>query len=236
MWVYAVFLYGTLALCALGVGASIRRYDMVPREPLRCVLSAIVVGALLMWIAGRLQVWIVVRTCEAGGEYPSNMLFAGMAATTEEIAKLLTVTFIALVFRPNFEETSDGVLYGGFAGLGAALLESVYTVGVPQGLTLLPLEEPVRLAGHLIMGSITGSGMGLFAVRNRKCLITIPLCLAMGALLHFLWDIVAFETADYVRDNGKTLWSQNVASMGLMIAGMLLFRFVVWRSGVRLPS
>lgn len=236
MWVYATFLYGTLALCALGIGASIRRYDMVPREPIRCVLTAIALGAALMWLAGKFQVWLVLKISASTGEYPSNLIFAALAAGSEECAKLLCVGVIALVFRSNFEETSDGLVYGGFAGLGAAILESMYNVGVPEGLTLLPLEEPVRLAGHLIMGAVTGSGMGLLAVRDKRFWLTVPVCLFLGFQLHFLWDIVAFETADFVRDTGKTLWSQNVAAMGLMVAGMVLFRVLAWRVGCRLPG
>jgi RsiW-degrading membrane proteinase PrsW (M82 family) len=236
VWLHAIFLYGTLAMCAVGIGAAMRRYDVFPREPWYSVLSAIVLGAGFMWLAGRAQVWAVMRMTMAGEEYPSNVEFAALAAGTEEVGKLIAVAMIAGIFRRHFEETSDGVVYGGFAGLGAAVLESVYNVGVPQGLQLLPLEEPVRLAGHLIMGSVTGAGMGLLAVRRRLCVVTIPCCLGLGFLLHFLWDIVAFETADYVQEHGKPLWSQHVAAMGVMVGGMLLFRAAAWRAGARLPS
>ncbi|MFZ4573392.1 MAG: PrsW family glutamic-type intramembrane protease [Phycisphaerales bacterium] len=236
MWIHATFLYATLALCALGIAAAMRRYDVFPREPWYSILGAVLVGALLMWIAGRCQVWAVMRIFDRTGEYPSNAVFAALAAGTEELGKLLAVGFVAVCFRKVFEETSDGVVYGGFAGLGAAILESVYNVGVPMEFQVLPLEEPVRLAGHLIMGAVTGSGMGMFAVRKRKCLLTIPAGLFLGFLLHFLWDVVAFETADYVRDHGQPLWSQNVASMGVMVCGMVLFRVAAWRAGARLPS
>lgn len=226
----------TLAVCAVGIGAAMRRYDVVPREPWYSILTAMVLGAGLMWVAGRIQVQISHRLFERTGEFPSNVMFAFLAASTEELSKLASVWVIALAFRRAFNETSDGVVYGAFAGLGAAILESVYVVHVPMGFRLLPLEEPVRLAGHLIMGAITGAGVGLFAVRRRTWMIYTPISLFLGFLLHFLWDVLAFETADFVQIHGKTMWSQNIAAMGLMISGMLMFRLVAWRAGVRLPG
>jgi RsiW-degrading membrane proteinase PrsW (M82 family) len=236
MLLHAIFLYATLAMCAVGIGAAVRRYDLVPREPWYSILTALVVGAALMWIAGRVQVQISQRIYARSGEFPSNVMFAFLAASTEETAKLATVWVIALAFRKVFNETSDGVVYGAFAGLGAAILESVYVVDVPMGFQLLPLEEPVRLAGHIIMGAISGAGVGPFGVKRSAWMVFTPISFFLGFLLHFLWDILAFETADFVQAHGKTMWSQNIAAMGLMITGMLMFRLIAWRAGVRLHA
>jgi RsiW-degrading membrane proteinase PrsW (M82 family) len=233
---HALIIYGTLALCAIGVVAALRRYDMSPREPWSAVLTTVAIGAGMMWLAMFVQHSKTFNVVEWLDSPHANVRFAFAAALTEELAKLFAVGFVAVLFRKHFEEVSDGVVYGGLAGLGAAVFESVHVLGMPRGSILLPIEEPVRLAGHLIMGSISCAGLGLVAVRSRAGWWGVPVCFLLGFGLHFLWDVVAFETADQIRDSGKALWSQHVAAAGLMITGMVLFRVILLRGGVRIKG
>ena len=231
---HAIVIYGTLALCAVGVVAALRRYDMSPREPWSAVIFAVFAGAGFMFAAMRAQETAIFHSPELLGEGQSNVAFALLAAIAEEGAKLIAVCVVAVCFRRTFEESSDGVVYGGLAGLGAALCESVHVLGLPRGSVLLPLEEPIRLAGHLIMGAISCAGMGFLAVRRRGAWWGVPLCFALGIGLHFLWDVVSYETADQFRETGKVLWSQHVAAACLMVTGMVMFRAVLLRGGVRI--
>jgi RsiW-degrading membrane proteinase PrsW (M82 family) len=231
---HALVIYCTLALCAVGVVAALRRYDMSPREPWHAVIGTVLIGAGLMWLAMFVQQSKVMNPVEWLDSPHENVRFAFAAALTEEMAKLLTVGIAAVLFRRHFDEMSDGVVYGGLAGLGAAIFESVHVLGMPRGSIMLPIEEPVRLAGHLIMGAIGCAGLGYLAVRSRCAYWGVPLCFLLGCGLHFLWDIVAFETADQLLETGEVSWSQHVAAAGLMVTGMVLFRVILLRGGVRI--
>lgn len=230
---HAIVIYGTLALCAVGVVAALRRYDMSPREPWHAVIFAIIVGCAMMLGAMRAQDAVIFKAPDILADSHSNVRFAFVAASVEELAKLFSVGIVALCFRKYFEEESDGVVYGGLVGLGAALCESVHVLGLPRGSILLPIEEPIRIAGHLIMGSISCSGLGFWAVGRRGWWWGIPLCFTLGSGLHFLWDVVAYETADQFKETGRVLWSQHVAAAGLMVTGMVMFRAILLRVGVR---
>lgn len=236
MILYGLILYGTLFLCGFGILAGIRRYDVLPREPWFTMLTALFAGAGLMHLAGRIQVWIVIKLYSSTLDYPSDVTFAFLAGSVEEAAKFAAVILVALIFRRWWDEYSDGLVYGAMAGLGAAIEESVHMIGFPDTLQFLPLAEPVRLAGHLIMGAISCAGLGLWAAKDKRAWWGVPFCFFLGFGLHFLWDVVAFETSDHVLKFGKPQWSHNIAAIGLMLIGMLVFRYMAWKAGVREPS
>src|SRR5690606_3183208 len=100
------------------------------------------------------------------------------AAVTEELAKLAVVWAIALLWRRQFNDPMDGLIYGSFAGLGCAIEESVGLHGWPTGAALLPLQEPIRLLGHLVMGGIGGFAVGLWRIRFAPWPVAVAACWA----------------------------------------------------------
>jgi len=227
MWLYGAFLYGTLLLCAVVTCITLRRYDLRPTEPLKTVAFAIILGAGLMW-ASRAGQDAVVRAL-ISEERPDlgNLAYAGIAGVLEESAKLLTVIALCGLFRRHFEEHSDGVYYGALAGLGSAILESFLVLGWPSSLEFLPTQEPVRIAGHLVMGSITCAGLGLFAVGDRRWMWAVPLFFVLGCVLHMLWDWAAFEAADSFRGEGVLRWYHTGSSILIMLTGLFGFKALV---------
>lgn len=220
-----ILLYATLGVCALCIAWVVVRYDLYEREPWFMVLAAIGLGALGMWLAYHGQLALILATNRAGW-LVSDPLLALFAGTTEEIAKLAAVGAIALLSRRHFNEPLDGLVYGSFAGLGAAIEESVAVLSNIPDLALLPAQEPVRLAGHLVMGGIGGFGMGLITCDARRATAGIAASLATAIALHTAWDIAAFAAASQPDTPSLRAWHTPVAML-LMLGGMVIYRYLV---------
>lgn len=219
-----VLLYLTLAACGVVIAAVAIRYDLYEREPWALLAAAMAGGAVLMWAVGQGQV-AVLRAAYLSDAPLSDTKFALMAGFSEETAKLGVVLLVALVTRRHFNDPLDGLVYGSFAGLGAALEESVAVLRNMPGQRFLPPQEPIRLAGHLVMGGISGFGAGVLVMRRRWVAAgAIALSLLAAALLHTLWDVVAFDAADYYAVNHRLKGWHTASPMALMLGGMILYR------------
>lgn len=231
MLLATTLLYLTLAACGLGLGLMVFKYDLHRTEPWWLLITAVVLGAGLMEAAGFAQTCAVkqlIRDAQAFTDtFASNTVLALLAAVTEEAAKFLTVLLIALCCRRHFDEPVDGLIYGAFAGLGAATAESIATLGFGHDSPFLPAQEPIRLAGHLVMGGIGGFGIGLITNRSRHRYLAIPGCLLLAILIHTLWDIIAFDAADVMLVHNNLRTWHTVLPIILMVAGMLCFRWLI---------
>ena len=204
-------LYFVLGLCALLAALLVYRYDLYEREP----WYMIVLGALGMRLVGAIELVSLVLV-------DSHVAVAALAALHEEAARLVIVIAIALVFRSQFNDPMDGIVYGSMVGLGMALEESFYLLGLLEApdVLLLPVEL-VRLLGHLVMAGIVGIGLARTRVPGWPS--QLVRCLVAAFLLHFLWDWIALDAAD-----AASLTSlQTVASIALMLFGMLFYGSLV---------
>jgi len=210
-------LYVVLGLCTLLAVLLVYRYDLYEREPWYMIVLAIVLGALGMRLVGAIELVSLVLV-------DSYVAAAALAALHEEAARVLMVIAIALVFRSQFNDPMDGIVYGSMVGLGMALEESFYLLGLLEtpDVLLLPVEI-VRLFGHLIMAGIAGFGIGLARTRVPGWPSQLVRCLVVAFLLHFLWDWIALETADGVSPTSL----QTVASIALILFGMLFYGSLV---------
>lgn len=226
----AIFLYATLGASAALIGWLVVRYDLYEREPIGLLGIATGLGAAAMFGVGQLQL-AVIRACHGAGERLGNVELALLAGTSEELAKLAVVALAAVWFRRAFNEPIDGLIYGSFAGLGAAVEESIAVLSDAMPLAVLPAQEPVRLAGHLVMGGIGGFGVGFAAVGARRAILGAAACLVGAMALHTLWDIVAFGAADAYRAAGRTHPWHTAAAIALMLGGMVVYRSMVTMGG-----
>lgn len=231
MLIATLWVYVSLACCATALGLLVRKYDLYLREPLPLILLAVVLGAGTMWLATHAQI-LVIHKMAAARLLTSDGFLALLAGSTEEAGKLAVVVCFAVVLRRWFNEPLDGIVYGSFAGMGAALIESIWVMSGEQP-TILPPQEPVRLAGHVIMGGIGGFGMGLLTMRTRYALLAISLSLAGAILLHTLWDMVAFSAANHYQQTATVRPAHSAAAIVLMFSGMIVYRSLVGR-GARL--
>lgn len=209
-------LYVVLGLCTLLAALLVYRYDLYEREPWYMIVLAIVLGALGMRLVGAIELVSLVLV-------DSHVAAAALAALHEEAARLLMVIAIALVFRSQFNDPMDGIVYGSLIGLGMAIEESFYFLGLlgtPSPL-VLPVEI-VRLLGHLVMAGILGFGVGLartdvFGWRGK-----LLRCALVAFALHFLWDWVALDSSAEGISGLQTLASIALMSFGFLFYGSLV--------------
>ncbi len=208
-----MLLYGTLALCALVLAVIVYRYDLYDREPLLLLALAATLGMAGMHVAGMAQVYFLLRAGDDG--INSHWLISALAASHEELAKALVVLVIGLAFKRIFDDPMDGLIYGSFAGIGAAVEESIAAVSQLHPGEGLPPAEVLRITGHLVMGGIGGFGLG-FLWRGWWWPAAAAVSLAAAMALHFGWDMVAVPA----NDTGEMSVTQRLFALGVMLTGL----------------
>ncbi len=216
----AFTLYLTLAFCSLGIGLAVVRYDLYDREPWPLILGAIGLGALGMMASYYVEVGAIEFIHGRGLPFGYTGL-AFLAGVVEEVFKALGVLVIVLAARRHFNDPLDGLIYGSFVGLGAAIEESAALIAGQVHLRSLPATEPVRLVGHLIMGGIGAFGLGLLTMRHSSAHIAAAGSLAAAVALHIAWDLAAF---DQLESGPPLTFSQTLIPVLLMLLGMLIYR------------
>lgn len=214
-------IYAALLVCAVAATVLVWQYDMYEKEPWWMIGIAIAGGAVVMWNLS----WIENITIQwiSPGEY-SVPVISFVAATHEELGKLLVVVAIALLARKQFNDPMDGIIYGSMAGLGAALEESFgVLLALPDVDWAAARPELVRYAGHLVMGGIGGFSVGMAVTKKRSWPFVLAGCLCISMLIHFLWDCIALT----VRGRDEMGPRLSLASTGLMLAGMLVYGVLV---------
>lgn len=216
-----MLLYGSLAVCGILAALLVYRYDMYEREPWYMIVLALGLGWGAMWLAGLAEMWTMNRF----GEPPRpDMIVAAIAATHEELARLLVVIGLAIVVPRQFNDPMDGIIYGSLVGVGMAIDESLFYLGLgADPAALLPPAEIIRIAGHLVMGGITGFAIGMARMSLKGWPRVLAFCLVFSTGLHFLWDCVAFAA---IRQGAMTPL-QTAAAVGLMLGGILFYGVLV---------
>jgi RsiW-degrading membrane proteinase PrsW (M82 family) len=188
----------SLIVAAAIVARLVARYDLYDREPWHVTAAVIVAGGMAMASAGPIEDR-VIGVIGAGN--PSAALIAGVAAIVEELWRFVIVVALARLAPRHFNDPMDGLIYGSSAGIGMALEETAAHLARVSSAPLAGTVaiEAVRLFGHVVMGGITGFGLGMMHCRPPKRAwgaIAIG-CLAAGVMIHFLWDYVALAAAMY---------------------------------------
>lgn len=227
-------IYITLLVCAVLAGLLVYRYDLYEREPWWMIAIAILGGAGAMEFCG----WWEDLTLEwIGTNIYAPTTIATVAATHEELARFIVVLLLAWLFRRQVNDPMDGLIYGSMVGLGMAVNESLFYLDlIPPRTSFLPPGEFVRLMGHLVMGGIGGFGVGVAVMRNRRAWWVVPGCLAIAMLLHFLWDWIAFTSAQRPgREPLHIVGAISVMLFGLLFYGMLVVVGSDWSRRIFAP-
>ncbi len=177
------------------------RYD---REPLHLMLAAFAWGAVAAPV-------VCVAIGPMLGRLSGDRLMAAVALVppfVEEVAKALGVALIA--WRSGeFDNPTDGLVYGAAAGLGFAATENaaycLAGAGGTDAVLPLVLRRIVGSAGlHALASSAFGGLVGV-AVTSRgrgRRLVSVALGLVVATLLHVAWN-AALATAGAT---GPGLW------------------------------
>jgi RsiW-degrading membrane proteinase PrsW (M82 family) len=214
-----VLLYFSLGLCALAAACLVYHYDMYDREPRALLALAVGLGAGAMATAGILEEWTF-----RGERITGELAIAATAALEEESLKLLVVGVIALLFRRDFNDPMDGLIYGSMSGLGMALEESIHLLRASHATGPFPPPvELVRLFGHVVMGGISGFPLGLARVGRPRWPWALLGCVLAAIGLHSAWDWLSLTAPA----SGELRPGQAALGSLLMLAGMALYGALV---------
>ncbi len=184
---------------ALGIGLLVNLMDRFEREPWFLRLAAFLWGAIIAIPPTRLiEQYVDALRAAIIGSHPNDLvhsIFDGLnAGVTEETVKGLGLLLLFIVLRHEFENVTDGIVYGALIGAGFAMVENFsYFSSRPKSLLVL-------LIGRIVLGWLSHStftacfGAALGYVRHTRIRwqhIVIPLIgyiIAVG--LHSAFDFV----------------------------------------------
>jgi len=167
-----IALVGALVLSTVllvTVVAAVWWFDRYDREPLHLVVGVFLWGAL----AAPVLAVFGSSALAAGSGFDPTVMAVGFGPIVEEAAKALGVILVVLLSK-EFDNPTDGLVYGTAAGLGFAATENlVYTLaGVGEsaigGTLLLVLVRTALAAGIHGLSSATFGGFIGFAYLSRR--------------------------------------------------------------------
>jgi RsiW-degrading membrane proteinase PrsW (M82 family) len=199
----SVFIALTIPLVpAVGVALLVLWLDRYEREPPLLLLAAFLWGAVIaippvLFVEGALNQLLLGLFGGAPGPLASAVALAVSAGATEETIKGAGLLLLLYFLRDEFDNVTDGVLYGALIGAGFAMVENyVYFASAHGDLGVLILGRVVLgWLGHSTFTAIFGAALGLARERHlRRGAGRAPLIgFALGMLLHTLFDFVAFS-------------------------------------------
>lgn len=187
-------------LPAIGYVFLVLRMDRFEHEPLTMVALAFFWGALvatlLSFIANSLGgAFLMAIVGEELGDYLTSGL---IAPVVEETFKGIALVLLLVAFRREFDNVTDGILYGSLVGLGFAMTENILYFGraaVEGGIVGLGVTFYLRvmLSGlaHAIYTGTFGAGLGYLRER-RDWVGWVAAIGAFGLAMaqHALWNLV----------------------------------------------
>ena len=205
----------TVAACLLAIIAAVLPtvayvlilwwFDRYEKEPRRLLLAAFVWGAVPAIILSLMAEVVLGASLgdltEGAAELMSSSL---LAPVVEESVKGLALLLLFLLFRREFDNVLDGIIYGATIGFGFAMTENAFyfmrslrLVG-PEGLTLTVLLRSFIFGlNHALFTSAFGASLGYARLSKEGCLRWfIPSLGLLGAmLLHATHNLFASLTS-----------------------------------------
>ena len=198
------FIVATLlaTLTAVPYGLLLMWLDRNEPEPLTLLFTAFLWGACVSTvISGEVNSGVAQLTYNITGDpFIADFMTASFSAPfIEEITKGLAVLILFLLFRKEFDNVLDGVIYGAIIGLGFAWFENItyYMMAADGGGMSGMLQNAwargvVSASGgsHAAYTGLTGLGFGLMRVMRRGVIrwTLPPLFLALSMFAHFAWN------------------------------------------------
>jgi protease PrsW len=156
---------------AILYGALIISVDVREREPGRILLFAFLWGALVAavgsyFVSGEIY-WIVTTSLSASENLTEYLMAVVTAPYVEELAKAAGLLAIIAFFRKEFNNVTDGIVYGALVGLGFSVTENILYLGWAhmeegtEGFALLFYTRVVLGGlGHATYSALAGAGFG----------------------------------------------------------------------------
>lgn len=211
------------------------RLDRYEREPRRTVLATFFWGALFATLgAGILNAIGYGFAGAAVGPDAANRITATFVApVVEETLKGLALLLLVLIFRDEFDNTLDGLVYGALVGLGFAMTENIMYFSVTllqEGAfsfgVLVFIRTITGMFGHAMWTGLTGAAIGWGRSRHGRgaARFVVPILAWWLAMFqHGLWNgLLSY---------GGTA-AAFLAALGFFVLGLIVV-LVIWRVALR---
>jgi RsiW-degrading membrane proteinase PrsW (M82 family) len=188
----------------------LRWLDRYEPEPLHVVAAAFLWGAIPAVLIGGVGSLIMTVPLVFIFDESQVMFLSGavVAPFMEEGAK--AGCLLLLYFTRNFDNPTDGFVYGAAAGLGFAMSEnflyfaSMAEEGIGAWVATVVMRTLFTGLMHATASSIIGAGLGWAKFsRNRYRLLALPLSFLAAVAVHAVWN--AFLLAPLVFEAGTAL-------------------------------
>ena len=215
---------------------SLDRYE---REPRRTVLGAFGWGAmvaiLFSFIINSLTGQLLFA--QTGDQAASALTAIFVAPLVEETFKGLALLVLLVLFRDEFDNVLDGLVYGALVGLGFAMTENIvyfgreYIEGGAAGLTMLFIARAVLGGfGHALYTATTGAALGWARSQYGRGILRfiVPVIgWALAVFQHFLWNAGTIVIVVIMGEGASPLSVVLVATIFLTLPALLTL-FVIW--------
>ncbi len=230
-------------LPALGIGLLVNFMDRFEREPWFLRLSAFLWGAIIAIPPALFIEQNVDTTLQNLGLGTSDVMRSALqglnAGVTEETVKGLGLLLLFVILRDQFDNVTDGIVYGALIGAGFAMVENFkyFAFNSKQFLVFLIVGRVILgWLGHSTFTACFGAALGYVRhTRVRWQQIAVPLVGFLAAVgLHSFFDFVDFQASALVRSapgNNSVAFLSLVAIIGDYIppflAQMVLLYFLI---------
>ncbi|HEX8997172.1 MAG TPA: PrsW family glutamic-type intramembrane protease [Ktedonobacterales bacterium] len=190
---------------ALGVALLIGVLDRYEREPLLTMLGAFLWGAIIaipptLYIEREVTGALIGFLGAQGAAFAllRAAIQASSAGVAEELVKGAGLLLLMLVLRDEFDNVTDGVIYGALIGAGFAMVENfVYFAVAPRSDLGILIVGRIALGwlSHSTFSALFGAGLGYIReTRDRRARWLAPIGGMIGAIvLHTYFDFIAFS-------------------------------------------
>ncbi len=188
-------------LTAIPYCALLLWLDRNESEPAWLITIALLWGATVSTVISGIfnDTFSAFATELTGNQLAAEFLAASLSAPfIEELSKGMAILFIFVLFREEFDNVLDGILYGALVGLGFATVENVMyywqsgtTVGYGEMLGLAWARGVIGgICSHVSFTAIIGCGFGLVRVLRKGWArwLIVPAMWLLGMGAHFAWN------------------------------------------------
>jgi RsiW-degrading membrane proteinase PrsW (M82 family) len=236
---------------ALGAAVLVYFVDRYEREPVVLLVAAfgwgvaiaipaalVVERALGRW----LQAWpLVAAPAHSALPLVTQAALQGLGAgVVEECVKGAGLVVLLLLLRDEFDNVTDGIVYGVLIGAGFALVENfVYFAASPRSVlgSLILGRVVLGWLGHSTFTALIGAGLGYAReARDRRTRALAPaLGFVAGVALHSLFDAVDFLASAVSHTPGISHAVATAAVVAVLVNYLPLFaaQAVLWGMLVR---
>ncbi len=213
---------------AIGIFLLVNFMDRYEREPWFLRLAAFLWGAIIA-IPPALFIEQYIDNMLQNIFDPNNtseiirVIFQGLnAGITEETFKGIGLLLLFIILRDEFDNVTDGIVYGALIGAGFAMVEnfSYFAQHSKSSLAYLIVGRIILgWLGHSTFIACFGAALGYIRhTRDRWKQIVIPIVGFLVAVgLHSFFDFVTFQASNAIYTSGGNSTINNIAQIAIVV-------------------